>query len=91
MSSNTGRKIREIRESLGLGRHEFAEKTGIPKGTLIGVEQERQEPKAGVLVAIAQIWPEYAAYLLTDELTVTQRSPEVETVARELIEQKKAS
>lgn len=76
MSSDTGKKIRAIRESLELGRHEFAEITGIPKGTLIGIEQQRQEPKAGVLVAIADKWPEFAAYLLTDKFDVEQRHPE---------------
>lgn len=76
MSSSPGKKIRTVREALSLGRQEFAEKTGIPKGTLIGVEQERQEPKAGVLMAIAELWPEYAAYLLTDKTDVVQINPE---------------
>lgn len=77
MSSQAGRKIREIRESLGMGRHEFAEKTGIPKGTLIGIEQERQEPRSGVLESIAEKWPEYSAYLLTDNYNITQIKPKV--------------
>ncbi|MFL9611434.1 helix-turn-helix transcriptional regulator [Methylobacillus pratensis] len=91
MSSAVGRKIRAIRECLDMGRQEFADLTGIPKGTLIGIEQDRHEPKAGVLETIAKVWPEYAAYLLTDETNVKQKNPELEALARELEDQKKAS
>lgn len=86
MSTDVGKKIKEIREALGEGRPEFSLKTGIPIGTLIGIEQGRHEPKAGVLVAIAQQWPQYAAYLLTDETEITQRNPETENIARDLKE-----
>ncbi|SNS03313.1 Helix-turn-helix domain-containing protein [Methylobacillus rhizosphaerae] len=91
MSSAVGKKIRAIRENLGMGRQEFADTTGIPKGTLIGIEQDRHEPKAGVLEAIADHWPEYAAYLLTDNTSVKQRNPELEALAKELEDQKNAS
>jgi transcriptional regulator with XRE-family HTH domain len=79
-----------VREALGMGRQEFVDKTAIAKGTLIGIEQERQEPKAGVLIAIAQAWPQYAAYLLTDEIDVKQKDPEAESLAKELPKAKKA-
>lgn len=75
MSIPIGEKIRNVRESLGMGRQEFAIKTGIPKGTLIGAEQGNREPKAGILIAIAKIWPKYAAYLLTDEINIPQEDP----------------
>lgn len=88
MSTGVGRKIRTIREALEMGRAEFSEKTGIPKGSLIQVEQEIREPKAGVLEAIAKQWPEFAAYLLTDEVEIKQRNPETEKLARELPEGK---
>ncbi len=91
MSSPIGKKIRNVREALGIGRQEFVDKTGIPKGTIIGIEQGLREPKAGVLIAIAQAWPEYAAYLLTDEINVKQRDPEAEELAKELPIAKKAS
>lgn len=84
MSIPVGEKIRNVREILGLGRAEFSQKTGIPKDTLIGAELGRREPKAGILIAIAQQWPEYAAYLLTDETEIGQRNPETEKLAREL-------
>lgn len=74
-----------------MGRQEFVDKTAIAKGTLIGIEQGRQEPKAGVLIAIAQAWPEYAAYLLTDEVGIKQKNPEVESISKELPKAKKAS
>lgn len=90
MSTPIGEKIRNVREALGMGRQEFVDKTGIVKATLIGIEQGRQEPKAGVLIAIAKAWPEYASYLLTDETGKKQRNPEVDNLARELPQAKKA-
>lgn len=74
-----------------MGRAEFSQATGIPKDTLIGAELNRREPKAGILMSIAQQWPEYAAYLLTDDTSAKQRNPELEALARELEDQKKAS
>lgn len=91
MSIPIGEKIRCVREALEMGRQEFVDKTGIAKGTLIGIEQGRQEPKAGVLIAIAQAWPEYAAYLLTDDFNVKQKHPEVMSLARELPKVTKAN
>jgi transcriptional regulator with XRE-family HTH domain len=84
VSSTIGEKIRNVRETLGMGRQEFVEKTGIAKGTLIGVEQGNREPKAGILIAIANAFPEYAAYLLSDEIGIKQKNPEVENLAKEL-------
>ena len=89
-SSPIGEKIRNVREALGMGRQEFVNKTGINKGSLIRLEQGQNEPKSGVLIAIAQVWPEYAAYLLTDDVDIKQINPEVENVARELPKAKKA-
>ncbi|OAM52698.1 hypothetical protein A7981_04395 [Methylovorus sp. MM2] len=73
---DTGKKIKLVREATGLKREEFSVRTGVPIGTLIGVEQGRHEPKAGVLKSIAEQWPEYAAYLLTDKIEVVQKKPE---------------
>lgn len=67
------------------------ERTGIPKGTIIGVEQGLREPKAGILIAIANEFPQYAAYLLTDETGTKQKNPEEESLAKELPKAKKAS
>lgn len=88
MSIPIGEKIRKVREMLEMGRAEFSQKTGIPKDTLIGAETGRREPKAGILIAVAQQWPEFAAYLLTDETEIKQRNPETEEMARELVEHK---
>lgn len=71
-----GEKVRKIRESLGFGRTEFSRRTGIPKDTLIGTELGRREPRAGILVAIAKQWPQYAAFLLLeDEVVIQQEIP----------------
>jgi len=73
-----------------MGRQEFVDKTGIPKNTLIQIEVNDREIKSGALTAIAQAWPEYAAYLLTDEIDIKQKNPEVESLAKELPKAKKA-
>lgn len=90
MSTPIGKKIRNIREALEMGRAEFAEKTGINKGTLIGIEVSDRDAMSGVLIAIAQTWPEYAAYLLTNETNIKQKNPEVESISKELPKAKKA-
>lgn len=90
-SRTIGEKIRTLREFLGMGRQEFVDKTGIAKGTLIRLEQNQNEAKAGALIAIANAFPEYAAYLLSDELGIKQKNPEVEEVAKSLQEHRKAS
>lgn len=91
LSTPIGQKIRNVREALKMGRGEFVDKAGINKGSLIRIEQGQNEPKAGVLIAIAQTWPQYAAYLLTDEIEIKQKNPEVENLAQELPRAKKAS
>lgn len=88
--SSIGEKIRNVREALEMGRQEFVEKIGIPKGTIISIEQGHREPKARVLIAIAAAFPQYAAYLLTDEVDIKQKNPEVESLAKELPKAKKA-
>lgn len=90
MSTPIGTKIRKVREALGMGRQEFADKTGIPKNTLIQIEVSGREVMSGALIAIGKAWPEYAAYLLTDDVDIKQINPEVENVARELPKAKKA-
>ena len=90
MSTPIGKKIREIRDSLAMGRAEFAEKTKIAKGTLIRIEQEQHEPKANTLIAIAREFPEYAAYLLTDEKNVKQKHPEVVLPEKKSLKPRKA-
>ncbi|MCB4809700.1 helix-turn-helix domain-containing protein [Methylovorus menthalis] len=78
MSISQGKKIRLIRESLNMGRGEFSDTTGIPKQTLIGYEMERTKPGGEALASIAKVWPEFAAYLLTDETHIKQRKPELD-------------
>jgi transcriptional regulator with XRE-family HTH domain len=79
MSTPIGKKIRNIREHLELGRAEFSEKTGIPKQTLIGLEKSERGVHSDVLTGIARLWPEYAAYLLTD-IIVKQEHPKIQDV-----------
>jgi len=91
MSSHIGKKIRIVRETLGMGRQEFVDKTGIPKTTLIQMEVRDREIRSNALIAIAKAFPEYAAYLLSDETQIKQKNPEIENLARELPKAKKAN
>lgn len=91
LSTPIGKKIRNVREALGMGRQEFVDTTGIPKNTLIQIEVSEREVKSGALIAIATAFPQYAAYLLTDEISIKQRDPEVESISKELPKAKKAS
>lgn len=91
MSTPIGKKIRNIREALQMGRQEFVDKTGIPKNTLIQMEVSDREVMSGALIAIAATFPEYAAYLLTSETSIKQKNPEIEKLAEELPKVKKAS
>ncbi len=74
-----------------MGRQEFVEKTGIPKNSLIGIEIGKHEPGAKAITAIAKAFPEYALYLVLDEVNIKQKNPEVEEVAKSLQEHRKAS
>jgi len=82
VSTPIGEKIRNVRDALGMGRQEFVDKTGIPKGTLIRIEQGQNEAKASALIAIASQWPEYAEYLLTGDAGTDQRNPEIKLAER---------
>lgn len=80
------KRIRELRDHLGMGRGEFAEKTGIPKKTIENVEQEKQKAYAWHSEAIAKVWPEYA-YWITTGMTLPeagQTSPEIEAMKSRL-------
>ena len=90
VSTPIGQKIRNVREALKMGRGEFVDKAGINKSSLIRIEQGQNEPKAGVLIAIAAAFPQYAEYLISDQTGVKQKNPEVESLAKELPKAKKA-
>jgi len=87
MSSEVGINIRKLREAENLGRAEFCEKTGIPKGTLTNTETGRREPKSGLVQAVCRAFPQYAYWLmtgLTDE-KAGHISPDIETSRQNLV------
>lgn len=67
-SRELGLKIRQIREAEGLGRAEFAKLIGISKASLITVERAQYAPRASVLLAVANAFPQYAYWMLTDQV-----------------------
>ena len=88
MSSQIGLRIRQIREAEELGRAEFCEKTGIPKGTIIQVETGRREPKAGLLESVCDAFPQYTVWLMTKQGYTYEKggqiSPDIEVSRRNL-------
>lgn len=60
-----GERIRKLREEeLEMGRAEFSEITGIPKQTLIKIEQGQTDPRVSTLLKITDKYPDYAAWLI---------------------------
>ncbi|NWO07559.1 MAG: helix-turn-helix transcriptional regulator [Alteromonadaceae bacterium] len=84
MSNNLAQKIRRIREAETSGRAEFSELIGVPKKTLIGIEQTGRVPKGDLLQAICTQWPQYTLWLMTDQVNEAagQVSPEIEKARR---------
>ncbi|WP_440996590.1 helix-turn-helix domain-containing protein [Arhodomonas sp. SL1] len=63
--STIGMRIKEIRETEGLGRTKFAELLGVSMRTIQGIEQRGSSPRQEVMEAIANHWPQYSYWLLT--------------------------
>ena len=65
---HVGEKLRKLREeALGMGRAEFSETTGIPKQTLIKIEQGQTDPRTSTLLKVIEIYPEYTLWLLSEK------------------------
>jgi len=76
------KRIRFLRDSLGLGRQAFADKTGIKKQTIENIERESQKVNGEQLKAIGEKWPEYRFWLAWGETIpeAGQISPELEEI-----------
>lgn len=86
MSTGVGQKIRDIRETEGLGRQAFSDRTGINKETLIKVEQGKNDPSFSVLQKITNCYPQYTLWLMTNQVNpdAGQISPDVDQVHQDL-------
>ena len=79
------KRIRQLRDSLGLGRQAFADKTGIKKQTIENIEREAQKVNGEHLKAIGKNWPEYKFWLAWGETMPEcgQISPELEEIRKD--------
>lgn len=59
-----GKRLRELRESLGLSQGEFADALGIPQTTLSGYERERTQPKFEFLNRLCSLYSVDLGWLL---------------------------
>lgn len=85
-STPIGEKIREVREVQGLGRQAFCEMTGVPKQTLINVENGRNEPSFKVMKKIVDAFPQYTMWLMHEQVIeeAGQISPQIEKARADL-------
>lgn len=81
-----GEKIRALREAEGMGRQEFSDLTGIPKNTLIRLEQGKNAPSGKVLMQITSTFHKYTLWLMTDQVSeeAGQISPQIEKARADL-------
>lgn len=81
-----GEKIRALREAEGMGRQEFSDLTGIPKNTLIRLEQGKNAPSGKVLMQITSAFHKYTLWLMTDQVSeeAGQISPQIEKARADL-------
>ncbi|EKZ3213529.1 helix-turn-helix domain-containing protein [Salmonella enterica] len=64
MSTHIGKKIREIRDSEGLSRAEFAELTGIPAPTQKNYETERRDSVGSDILMKITNHPRFKKYTM---------------------------
>jgi transcriptional regulator with XRE-family HTH domain len=76
------KRIRELRDSLELGRAAFEAKTGIDRKTIANIEQEKQKVYALHIEQISKVWPEFGYWLATGKVLpeAGQISPELEKI-----------
>ncbi|PAU74944.1 helix-turn-helix transcriptional regulator [Halomonas salipaludis] len=88
MSNELGKKVREIREAEGRGRQAFSDLTGIPKQTLINIENGRSAPSGKHLELVSKAFSRYALWLVTNLVDESSGhiSPEIER-ARQMLKQ----
>ncbi|MBE3586531.1 MAG: helix-turn-helix transcriptional regulator [Thermoanaerobacter sp.] len=88
-----GKRIKELREQLGLTQEELAEKVGISRSALANYESGLREPKGDILVRFANALNTTTDYLLgktsrTDKPdperknTIEEEFPEISRVLR---------
>jgi len=84
MSSDLGKKVREIREAEGLGRQAFCGLVDVPKQTLINVEMGRSGPSGKLLAEVSKAFSKYTLWLMTDQTDEAngQVSPREENTKR---------
>lgn len=84
MSSELGKKVREIREAEGLGRQAFCDLVDVPKQTLINVEMGRSGPSGKLLAEVSKAFTKYTLWLMTGEVDKAsgQTSPKEEILKK---------
>ncbi|MDN3554478.1 helix-turn-helix domain-containing protein [Halomonas maura] len=85
-SAPIAEKIRAIRDVQEMGRQAFCDATGVPKQTLINVENGRNEPSFKVMRKVTQAFPQYTMWLMNDQVIeeAGQISPEIEQARKTL-------
>lgn len=85
MATHFGKRIKTIRERIGLDRCGFGQVLSLSEDEVFAIEAGELTIPLDGLTKIAKNWPEYSTYLLTGDTDVKQRNPEIEIVARGLL------
>lgn len=59
-----GKRIRELRESMGLSQGEFADRLDVPQSRISAYEHERNEPSIGLIKRICSLFNVDVGWLL---------------------------
>lgn len=62
---DANKRIKELRNHLGLSRDDFAIKAGFKSSQLANIEQEKMLAPAWYIQSISETWPEYGYWIAT--------------------------
>jgi len=86
--TKVGRRIKELREQLGLTQEELAEKASISRSALANYESGVREPKGIILVRLAEALETSADYILTGKTNDQFGQPDNRASLQNYIEQR---
>ncbi|BBN59292.1 helix-turn-helix transcriptional regulator [Hydrogenovibrio marinus] len=77
-------KLKLIREAENLSQSELAEKTGIPKRSIINYENSDRQPAFDAVKKVCESFPEYTMYLMLDDMPENTGSDQIKPEEKKL-------
>ena len=95
MSTEFGKKIRDIRETEGINRPVFCKKIDVPVSTMMKLDQPSSTsiPKYDIVQKICKAFPQYTLWLMTDQVNpeAGQISPEIKQAQKDYQQREQAT